>query len=286
MLIKPIKAEKTDIFAAHNYTVVPRAHHYPGRVKETHCHAMHEIAVIHQGACQLTLAEHSGRLPVHTAFFVPKGVDHSFVADPTEGFECHLVQFDELAPGLLHELRTVSPSYVFHLSKMDFHRFTHLFYQIQREVTTNSPYTTWQCQTLIEQIVILFLRSCRKTQTNNLSLDQQQAIEQALTFLHEHATDDLTISAVAHHVGLSPVYFRRLFHAYVGINPKHYLLNLRLQNAQFMLLQENRSITEIAMLSGFGSPQQFSKSFRQTIGLTPSEWRDPSRVKLGHNGSG
>lgn len=285
MLIKPIKAEKTDIFAAHNYTVVPRAHHYPGRVKETHSHVVHEIAVIHRGACHLTLAGQTGYLPVSSAFFVPKSVEHSFVADPTEGFECHLVQFAELAPGLLNELRTVSPGYVFHLSKMNFHRFTHLFFQIQREITTNSPYTTWQCQTLIEQIVIIFLRSCLKPKTNNLSLDQQQAIEQALTFLHEHATDELTISAVAHHVGLSPVYFRRLFHAYVGINPKHYLLNLRLQNAQFMLLQENRSITEIAMLSGFGSPQQFSKSFRQTLGLTPSEWRAPARAKVEQQGA-
>lgn len=278
---KPIKAEKTDIFAAYNYTVIPRAHHYPGRRRESHSHLRHEIAVIHQGACQLTLAEQTRWLTACSAFFVPKGVRHSFVADPVEGFECHLVQFDDLAQNLLAEMGNISPGYVFHLSKVELHSFTQLFYQIQREVITNSPYMSWQCQTLIEQIVIMFLRSCRKSQKNNLKPEQQQAIEQALTYLHEHATDELTISAVAEHIGLSPVYFRRLFHRYVGTNPKHYLLNLRLQTAQFMLLQENRSITEIAMLSGFGSPQQFSKCFRQIVGVTPSEWRDPARAKLG-----
>jgi len=269
----PSKPKKTDIFSCHTYAVRPCSVHTPGMRREPHCHPWHEIVVIGHGACQLMLVERTGWLQVNSGFFAPKEVMHSTVADPVQGCEHIVVSFRDLRQDLLVELSNACPGYVFHLSQAEQHNFTYHFYRIQREIITNSPYMTWQCQSLIEQLVILLLRTFSKTNEDNLSLEQQQVMDRALRFLHEHARENLTIRAVADHIGLSPVYFRRLFRTYVGINPKRYLLNLRVQTAQFMLLYEDYSITEVAMRSGFGSPQEFSKLFRCMIGVTPSEWR-------------
>ncbi len=49
---------------------------------------------------------------------------------------------------------------------------------------------------------------------------------------------------------------------------------LRLQYSKYLLLHSERTVSDVAQATGFGTLQQFCKAFRKATGLTPGEWRN------------
>jgi transcriptional regulator GlxA family with amidase domain len=64
----------------------------------------------------------------------------------------------------------------------------------------------------------------------------------------------------------------RLFLEHVGIRPRQFLTDVRLERAR-VALGQGRSVTEASMLAGFSSDQQFRRAWRETHETTPSARR-------------
>ena len=103
-----------------------------------------------------------------------------------------------------------------------------------------------------------------------------RAFQPALAFIREHITDELSVSNVADYVHLSPYYFNRLFKKRTGFTPHDYILNLRLNNACYLLRTTEHTVKEICFLTGFQSESAFCQSFKHVKGVTPSEYREGS----------
>lgn len=99
-------------------------------------------------------------------------------------------------------------------------------------------------------------------------------IDMACQYLSEHlAEKDLDLAAVSDYVGLSRVYFCKLFHKNLGINFGTYLRIQRIEKAKQLLMETNLKAYEIADIVGFASPKYFSSVFKQSTGLTPLEYQ-------------
>ena len=59
----------------------------------------------------------------------------------------------------------------------------------------------------------------------------------------------------------------------LGISPMKYLNLVRIEHAKLLLLSTDRSISEIALEVGFGSPTYFSEMFLKVVGDSPSHYR-------------
>jgi AraC-like DNA-binding protein len=73
---------------------------------------------------------------------------------------------------------------------------------------------------------------------------------------------------------LSYSHFRRLFKRFTGHAPHDYLLLCRMRFAADSLMQSAASISEIAHAMGYTDVAQFSKLFKQKIGLSPKLFRE------------
>jgi transcriptional regulator GlxA family with amidase domain len=80
-------------------------------------------------------------------------------------------------------------------------------------------------------------------------------------------------SAIAEQLGISTRQLERLFGRYLNSTPKHYFMEMRLHRARNLLVQTERSVTEIAMACGFRSTSHFSKTFRSHFGTSPLSQR-------------
>ncbi len=85
--------------------------------------------------------------------------------------------------------------------------------------------------------------------------------------------DDLSQGAMAEMAGISRDYFSRIFKNVTGMNYSRWLNTVRLEKASELLTEEGRSLTEIAMLSGFQSIPSFNRVFREEKGMAPGEYR-------------
>ena len=82
--------------------------------------------------------------------------------------------------------------------------------------------------------------------------------------------DVSSVAAVAH---LSMAHFIRCFRATFGETPHRYLQRRRVERAMFLLRETDRSVTEICFDVGFTSLGTFSRTFREIVGQTPSDYR-------------
>ncbi|MCR5384719.1 MAG: helix-turn-helix domain-containing protein [Saccharofermentans sp.] len=85
--------------------------------------------------------------------------------------------------------------------------------------------------------------------------------------------DDLSQGAMAEMAGVSREYFSRIFKNVTGMNYSKWLNMIRLEKATELLAEDGRTLTEIAMLSGFQSIPSFNRVFREEKGLAPGEYR-------------
>ncbi len=99
------------------------------------------------------------------------------------------------------------------------------------------------------------------------------ALLRALVYIDEHLDEPLQLERVAKLAYISPFYFHRLFHAYVGKTLAEYVTDLRLQRAQEHLSYSDKPITEIALDLGYQTPSSFTKVFNQVLGTSPREYR-------------
>lgn len=88
-------------------------------------------------------------------------------------------------------------------------------------------------------------------------------------FMMAHLSEPIHLQQLAELCDLTPSQFQRHFKATVGITPYAWLTRLRLEQAM-KLLKANRSGTDVAHQVGFYDQAHFSKSFKQTFGISPS----------------
>ncbi|GHF02195.1 transcriptional regulator [Amycolatopsis deserti] len=83
----------------------------------------------------------------------------------------------------------------------------------------------------------------------------------------------LDVAALARMVHVSEAHFIRTFRATFGETPHRYLQRRRVERSMFMLRESARSVTEICFAVGFTSLGTFSRTFREIVGQSPSEYR-------------
>lgn len=88
-----------------------------------------------------------------------------------------------------------------------------------------------------------------------------------------HLDGDVTIERLARECGLSRSHFARAFRETTGQPPHRWLLARRIERAEQLLSNPERSLAEIASLCGFADQSHFTRAFRDARGISPGAWR-------------
>jgi AraC-like DNA-binding protein len=95
----------------------------------------------------------------------------------------------------------------------------------------------------------------------------------AIDWMQAHSASPLTIDQLAARVELRPSQFRKTFRDETGFTPQEFLTQLRLAEAKRLLAETSRSVTDIALATGFNSSAWFATAFRKQTGFSPRDWR-------------
>jgi AraC-like DNA-binding protein len=88
----------------------------------------------------------------------------------------------------------------------------------------------------------------------------------------------LDIQSLSQVASVSEAHFIRTFKATFGETPHRYLQRRRVERAMYLLRESDRSVTDICMDVGFTSLGTFSRTFRDIVRVTPSEYRAREEV--------
>jgi len=109
------------------------------------------------------------------------------------------------------------------------------------------------------------------------SYHASQDLSEAIRFIHEHYHRPLDLAMVSNHVSLNYAYFSNLFKKSVGKGFAEYLRDVRLDKARRLLAETDYKVVEVAQRVGYESYKSFTRAFRETMGMQPTEYRQQLR---------
>jgi len=107
-------------------------------------------------------------------------------------------------------------------------------------------------------------------------LSQNEQFIQTLTAFMEAnmGNTDISVDDLINATGLSRSSLNRKMHELFNLSPKDFLQAARIKHACSLLKQTDLSVKEIAYACGFSSPHYFATCFKNSTGVTPSEYRE------------
>lgn len=98
-------------------------------------------------------------------------------------------------------------------------------------------------------------------------------IAAAVAYIREHLHEEkLSISHVADSISLNPTYFGSIFNKTMNMSFKKYILNMRMERAKELLMEDKTSTEEICLKIGIADPVSFSMMFKDYTGVLPEEY--------------
>ena len=100
-----------------------------------------------------------------------------------------------------------------------------------------------------------------------------QLVQKAAEFIRQNFQKKINMVDVAEAVYLSPSYLSRIFSRELGCTLMEYLTRVRVEKAKTLLKNPKFNVMQVANQLGFDDPGYFTKVFKKSEGVTPSQFR-------------
>lgn len=154
---------------------------------------------------------------------------------------------------------------------------------LEMGVEAEKPLFAYQCQDYPQL----------RTETDRL-LDQQMnaiaarqermepdVVQRIKQYIIAHSSEEISLETIAKQVELNPFYISKMFKEQLGINYIDFLTECRIDKAKALMGNPERSLKEITFEVGYNDPNYFSKVFKKSCGMSPTEYR---KALLGSKG--
>lgn len=124
---------------------------------------------------------------------------------------------------------------------------------------------------LVERVISL--ASGSQLSVQRVSAHDEKRISRTLHVLEAAYAEPHDLDHLAGIAGMSKYHFLRTFRRLVGLAPYQYLLGLRLRHVASRLMVSTEPVSAIAFEAGFGDLSTFTQRFKQSYGLSPTQFR-------------
>ena len=112
----------------------------------------------------------------------------------------------------------------------------------------------------------------------------KRKIKQAIEYIKKNYDKDLNMAVVSNYVSMNYSLFSLSFKEYTGVNFVNFLKEIRINQAKALLENTDWKIQEIASKVGYENEKNFMKIFKNTCGISPTEYRRNLTIKYEENG--
>ncbi|MBD1382970.1 helix-turn-helix domain-containing protein [Metabacillus arenae] len=125
---------------------------------------------------------------------------------------------------------------------------------------------------LTESALLDFAERVKNTKKHKYS----RPINICLNYIFTHIYEDITLSHLAELTSMNPNYLSVLFKKEVGISPRRYIHQTKIDEAKHLLTYTEYTLAEISNLLNFHDQSHFIKVFKKFAGITPKQFKNGS----------
>ena len=105
-------------------------------------------------------------------------------------------------------------------------------------------------------------------------MPDQDVIQSTIRYIRQNIDSDIMVSELAARVGRNPEYLTRIFKKSTGYSLKKFIDMEKMGVAKLLLTTTNLPVTSVSGHAGYANYSNFTRSFKQIVGYTPSEYRE------------
>ena len=109
---------------------------------------------------------------------------------------------------------------------------------------------------------------------------QADLIDRAVRLASEGLEGPIRIQNLVRDLGVSESRLNKTFNDVLGIPPSRYFMNMKMRRVEELVGQSDRTMEEISSSMGFSSAFHLSRAYKDTLGVSPSQYRKQYRLGL------
>lgn len=155
-----------------------------------------------------------------------------------------------------------------------------LFRRVLEETRSQERYAASCAFDLVELIIAEAARQYRDVPETEADAELQyekpdisRLIKNVIQYINQNFREDINLSRIAQEFWLNPSYLSRQFKYHVGVNITEYIARQRLAYAKHQLTITDKSISEIALETGYNNISYFNTVFKSRVGVPPKQYR-------------
>lgn len=201
-------------------------------------------------------------LKKHHLYCFPSRVPYKITQNIEQTVECFYVHMD-IAPYVLSRLQEID------LEKHPI--LKHLIEALRLVAIWEDEKISGALQQKLTESIIEYLV------TSHFLEKLDPKIEKGIRYMMERVEEHVKLEEISAYCGYHPQYFIRLFKTCMGETPHQFIIRHRMKKAMSMLL-EGESVAKTADTVGYRESKNFSRTFRQIYGITPSDVKKYLRI--------
>jgi YesN/AraC family two-component response regulator len=234
----------------------------------------HELIFIAKAKGSFKIDKKTYELKDGMLLYISPDVPHALETDPKVPVSCFTVHFSYVRVHMnegqwhLKEEPQALPLQVAQELK-DYYQIEDVFKKLVKTWDAKLPGYEFVSKTLLQQLLIAISQNMKKGKQN---FSTSLKVEKMIRYMHEHIQDKITLTQLSDLVQLSPTYLSRVFKEITGYSIIEFFNKIKMDKAKEMILEGDRKIKEVAGALGFTDEFYFSRMFKKTEGLSPSEF--------------
>ncbi len=253
-----------------------------------HAHDYYQLIYCYRGTGEIEIGSSVYTARPGYAYFIRPGMHHSIT--PCDRMRVSEIKF-ELASEELEAATAMLPE------EMDIDEHVSLRLSIKEIVKEGMSGALFSHEATNASLALFLIRLLReqKIKVENMGLQSYyfnhtpgtESIPRnrdtdfliVLDYIEKHLAEDITLEDLSEIAHFEKAYLITKFKEIWGLSPMKYVNALRIERAKQLLSTTEKSITDIAYETGFGSIHYFTRYFKDSTGITPSEYRTKNRIR-------
>ena len=153
-----------------------------------------------------------------------------------------------------------------------------LFERAARDFASYSKFHADIVNATVRLVWLHVIQKCSSRLIDGMSHNFQEMVD----YIQANITKPINRQDIARHVGYTPEHVNYLFKKELGITPSRFINRERVIHAFNLLCQEDVSIKQAAMQSGFSSDYYFCRVFKDIFGHSPGQIKKYLRRDIKH----
>lgn len=247
-----------------SYYQIRKGSYQSGREKNS----FYELIYVDHGEMDVTVDDETYHMQKYDLMLYHPGQKHSL--ETTEDSSCSYMSITfTMDTGIKGNLK----NRVFHTRKDLYQTLTRFMKAIQEDTPLNMELAMLH---LKEVLILLYQFDGEEKpagqETTLQSHYDDTMLNEILVFIHNNVYASYTVEDLCQKFSISRSSLQALFRANLGMTPKQYISELKLNEAKKLISQHEHTISQVSDLLGFTSIHYFSRRFKSYFGIAPSEY--------------